>query len=280
MSLDGVVATLFPIKAQDENSGQLTAGIITEIERGLERKQAEKVASDHLIENPNYYNEQKVNDSYILTSQNNDMSKSASQIFVLDDDQDRIDLFKQAFGSQNVVVTSNVKNTLNLLRSYKFAKIFLDRDLSSNIENGEDVAWQMKQEQLCQETPVVIHSENTRGQRVMAKYLGSYHNNVTVTPFRQLKKQLDIPGGIQLTQNNKQTTAGSVADTKCPHCGVIGVQNSECKFCHKHIPGKQIAPDKELWNQPENSQFEPSWEKRKRKNELLNLEKRTASTKE
>jgi hypothetical protein len=135
--------------------------------------------------------------------------KHTASVFVLEDDQSRIDIFKRAFGSNNVITASSVKEAVGLLRSKKFAKVFLDRDLSSNTENGEDVAWQMKQEKLCQETPVVIHSENTRGQKVMAKYLGSYHSNVTVTPFRELKKQLDIPGGVSIPK-----TAQEVADNQ------------------------------------------------------------------
>jgi CheY-like chemotaxis protein len=434
MSLNGVVNALFSKKATDEHPDQLAIGVLVELEHGLDRKQAEKIARDHLEENQNYYTDpMKKNwgsDEAIDRVDELTKSSSSTQIFVLDDDQDRIDLFKKAYGSQNVVVASNVKGSLNLLRSGKFAKVFLDRDLSSTTENGEDVAWQMKQEKLCQETPVVIHSENTRGQKVMAKYLGSYHSNVTVVPFRQLKKQLDIPGGIQLppivawtakrcpkcgnvtnvphgtaedlhmaircnlcghdvskpynkpkwteedsrknrknreeddkpsvasdhnninkvaneVENdsprrwslrvtfddgeimpveingklqevkdyylnnefvlpdettmhkpinvevledmgpahstyhkgntlNKQIIANSIPDTRCPSCGIVGAQNSECKFCHKHIPGKQTTPNKEPWNQPADSKFEQSWEKRLKQNDRLNRENKTA----
>jgi len=117
-----------------------------------------------------------------------------SSVFVLEDDPERINIFKSAFGEANVVVTKSTKEALELLRTRKFAKIFLDRDLSSLHESGEDVAWQMSQERICEMTPVVIHSENTRGQRVMARYLNGYHSDVSVIPFRKLRRSLEVPG--------------------------------------------------------------------------------------
>lgn len=121
-----------------------------------------------------------------------------ASVFVLEDDPERITIFKAAFGDQNVTVTKSVKTALDLLRTQKFARVFLDRDLSSLTENGEDVAWQMEKERLCLTTPVVIHSENTRGQKVMARYIGRYHSDVSVVPFRELKKKLEVPGGVKL----------------------------------------------------------------------------------
>jgi ribosomal protein S25 len=120
--------------------------------------------------------------------------QKAASVFVFEDDPERIGIFRKAFGEGNVVATSNVGEALGLLRTCSFSRIYLDRDVSNPKENGEDLAWQMEQEKLASSTPVVIHSENTRGQRVMARYLGKYHSNVTVTPFRQLRRQLDIPG--------------------------------------------------------------------------------------
>ena len=121
-----------------------------------------------------------------------------ASVFVLEDDPERIRIFNMAYGEKNVVSTKSTKTALEILRNGKFAKVFLDRDLSSTTENGEDLAWQMSKENLCRNTPVVIHSENTRGQKVMSRYLGKYHNNVTVTPFRTLRKQLEIPGGVRI----------------------------------------------------------------------------------
>ena len=134
-------------------------------------------------------------------SGNSDSAEPINQtasVFVLEDDQNRIDIFNSAYGKKNVVTTKSVKEAIEHLRSTKFAKVFLDRDLSSNTETGEDVAWQMEKENLCRTTPVEIHSETARGQKVMARYLSRYHGNVTVMPFRELRKHLEIPGGIRI----------------------------------------------------------------------------------
>jgi CheY-like chemotaxis protein len=123
-----------------------------------------------------------------------DASRKNASVFVFEDDPDRISIFKKAFGGENVVAISKVADALSILRQGKFSRIYLDRDVSNPKENGEDLAWQMGQERLCSSTPVIIHSENTRGQRVMSKYLRKYHSNVSVIPFKTLKKEFDIPG--------------------------------------------------------------------------------------
>jgi CheY-like chemotaxis protein len=117
-----------------------------------------------------------------------------ASVFVFEDDPERISLFKKAFGERNVVTAASVGKALSILREGGFSRIYLDRDVSNPNENGEDLAWQMEREALCKNVPIVIHSENARGQKVMARYIGRYHPNVSVTPFRQLKRQLDIPG--------------------------------------------------------------------------------------
>lgn len=123
-----------------------------------------------------------------------DARTTTASVFVLEDDPDRIVIFRKAFGSSNVFVTKSVSEGLSMLREGGFSRIYLDRDLSHPNETGEDLAWEMEKEKLCPTTPVVIHSENTRGQKVMARYIGRYHSNVTVIPFKQLKHQLIKPG--------------------------------------------------------------------------------------
>ena len=117
-----------------------------------------------------------------------------ASVFIFEDDPERMTIFNKAFGAGNISTTSNVSEALSMLRTGNFSRIYLDRDVSNPNENGEDLAWQMEKEQLCSQVPVVIHSENTRGQRVMARYIGRYNSNVSVIPFKHLKKQLDIPG--------------------------------------------------------------------------------------
>ena len=126
------------------------------------------------------------------------VNKTAS-VFILEDDPERISLFNEAFGVDNIMVTASVQTALDNLRVGSFSKVFLDRDLSHPKENGEEVAWTMGQEKLCRGSHVVIHSENTRGQRVMAKYLRN-HPNVDVIPFRKLRNQLESTAQIRFQQ--------------------------------------------------------------------------------
>ena len=46
-------------------------------------------------------------------------------------------------------------------------------------------------------------------------------------------------------------TAGKKPDKPCPGCGKVGLQNSECKHCHRRIPGKPISSWEGSWAQQE-----------------------------
>lgn len=120
--------------------------------------------------------------------------KQAS-VLVVDDDPEHIRIFKDAFGCDKTIVAQDASAAIGMLRSMKFDKVFLERDLSSQNSTGEDVAWVMQKERLCPQARVIIHSENKRGQKVMARYIGQYHNDVSVVPFRELRKNLEKPRG-------------------------------------------------------------------------------------
>lgn len=121
-------------------------------------------------------------------------SKQAS-VLVVDDDPEHIRIFRTAFGCDKTVVAKDAGAAIGMLRSMKFDKVFLERDLSSPNSTGEDIAWAMQKERLCPQARVIIHSENKRGQKVMARYIGQYHNDVSVVPFRELRKNLEKPRG-------------------------------------------------------------------------------------
>jgi len=183
--------------AKDVDKEQLAIGMAVELEHTDDPHEAEHITRQHLAEDEEYYTSAKKPGwgADEAKERIEDMAKQAQgNVFILEDDPERINIFKSAFGEDHIFLTKSVKEALTALRTQKFAKIFLDRDLSSTTETGEDVAWQMGQEKLCGMTPVVIHSENTRGQRVMARYLGKYHSNVSVIPFKQLRKSLQVPG--------------------------------------------------------------------------------------
>jgi len=109
-------------------------------------------------------------------------------IFVLEDSPERIKWFQKTFGDCNIVFAQRVEEACDEIRTKDYDLIFLDRDLSHPKENGEDVAWVMKEEQLAKNACIVVHTVNPRGQRNIKKYLGQYHNNVHIIDFTKLRK--------------------------------------------------------------------------------------------
>ena len=117
------------------------------------------------------------------------MENKIHNILVLEDAPERIKWFKTTFGDCNLIFTDNIHVACDELRNNVFDLVFLDRDLGHpRGENGEDVAWAMKNEQLAKTACVVVHTVNPRGQRVMKKYLGTYHDNVNMIDFTKLRK--------------------------------------------------------------------------------------------
>ena len=117
------------------------------------------------------------------------MDNVVYEIFVLEDSPERIKWFQMTFGDCNLMFTDDVKTACDELRTKDYDLIFLDRDLGHpRGENGEDVAWVMKTEELAKSACVVVHTVNPRGQRVIKRYLGEYHNNFYVIDFTQLRK--------------------------------------------------------------------------------------------
>lgn len=116
------------------------------------------------------------------------MSDENIKIFILEDSPERIKWFKKTFDDCNLTYTKDVGTACNELRTNDYDLIFLDRDLSHPKENGEDVAWVMKEEQLAKNALIVVHTVNPRGQRNIKKYLDKYHKNVHVISFPQLMK--------------------------------------------------------------------------------------------
>lgn len=110
-----------------------------------------------------------------------------NKIFILEDDPERIGWFKKTFSDCDVFIIAELNEAFNKLKSEKFDMIFLDRDISNPYVNGEDLAWKMKENKIAKSSPIVIHSENARGQRIIARYLRTYNNNVMVIPFHKLK---------------------------------------------------------------------------------------------
>ena len=117
------------------------------------------------------------------------MDKGVYDIFILEDSPERIKWFRQTFGDCNLVFTDDIETACDELRTKDYDMIFLDRDLGHpRGENGEDVAWVMKEEKLAKNACIVVHTVNPRGQRNIKRYLGQYHNNVNMIDFTKLRK--------------------------------------------------------------------------------------------
>jgi len=109
-------------------------------------------------------------------------------VFVLEDAPERIDWFKKTFANDNIDITDSVDSSIKKLSHNTYDLIFLDRDLGKLKETGEDLAWSMLENKMAKETPVIVHSMNSRGQRVIQKYLKKYKKDVYSIRFNDLKK--------------------------------------------------------------------------------------------
>jgi len=120
-------------------------------------------------------------------------------IFVLEDNQDRINWFKQNFGAENITVTDNPIEAMGLLMINEYSAIFLDHDLGDSQNTGEgylrgrygdgiDLVKQMVKFLPQIDTPIFIHSLNDPGAKNMYTLLNNAGYNVDILNFLQLVK--------------------------------------------------------------------------------------------
>lgn len=120
-------------------------------------------------------------------------------IFVLEDNQARIDFFTNIFGNIAYFVTKQVDVAIRELKRTKFDLIFLDHDLDDINEQederlrerektGLDVANILRDTINC-ETPCIIHSVNPVGAGNMVK---AHPFNTCHIPFHILKESLTM----------------------------------------------------------------------------------------
>jgi CheY-like chemotaxis protein len=113
-------------------------------------------------------------------------------IFVLEDNPERIKWFKTTFGDCNLLFTDDVEIACAELRTKYFDLIFIDRDLGYSQKSGEDVVRVMEEEQLAKDSCIVIHTVNPYGQKAMKRCLESYHDNFYCIDFTQLVSRKPI----------------------------------------------------------------------------------------
>jgi len=110
------------------------------------------------------------------------------KIYIVEDAPERIEWFKKTFTDCELSIIDDVGKACEDLSSNRYDLIFLDRDLGHTKETGEDVAWHMYNNKLAEDSLIVVHTMNTRGQRVIMRYLDKYHDNSHLIPFNELMK--------------------------------------------------------------------------------------------
>lgn len=112
------------------------------------------------------------------------------KVFILEDSQSRIRLFKEIFGVYNITLTDKVDRAKELYEAYApFDLILLDHDLADDHYTDQQreegtgtefatwLQWQPKR------TPVIIHSYNPDGAARMETVLREAGWPVTRIPF-------------------------------------------------------------------------------------------------
>lgn len=121
-------------------------------------------------------------------------------VFVLEDNENRIDFFMKTFKDCNLFVTKDVKVAKKALNDTKFDILFLDHDLeeinelkderlSRRVDDGLMVA-EMIRETINELTPCIIHSMNPTGSANMLK---AHPFNTCHIPFHILKESFSTP---------------------------------------------------------------------------------------
>jgi hypothetical protein len=109
-------------------------------------------------------------------------------ILIVEDSSERIEWFKTTFKDCNIFCTDKVYQACYFLKHCKYDIIFLDRDLGEGKRNGEYVTSFLANHKKALESTIIIHSSNIIARQRMQQSLESYHNNVMVIDFIQLKK--------------------------------------------------------------------------------------------
>ena len=107
--------------------------------------------------------------------------------FIFEDDEKRLEWFRSRFGSENLTVTKNIPEAIRLLQTGQFERIFLDFNVGSGSghkDNGIDVAWAIKEQNLQPDIPITIHSDDNYGIRHMSRILRD--RNVETIKFPKL----------------------------------------------------------------------------------------------
>lgn len=112
------------------------------------------------------------------------------KIFVLEDNSERIEWFRNMFKGNELYITKDTKKALRQISKNRYDIIFLDHDLGNDdlALTGREVARQMKKQRMAKNTPVVLHSKNPHNRRKMLRHLLEYKKDIVRTIYSDLRK--------------------------------------------------------------------------------------------
>lgn len=114
------------------------------------------------------------------------MSKSNIKIFVLEDSIERIKWFKNRFKDYSIDFASSYIDAYEQIKKNSYSVIFLDHDLGVGYGTGSDLTNKMKEESLCKECRIIIHSTNPVANKIMQQDLSYCDIPVVCIPFVHL----------------------------------------------------------------------------------------------
>lgn len=116
------------------------------------------------------------------------------KILILEDNQDRIEKFKQLFKNQETYFYTNVIDAYHACMIHEFKVLFLDHDLGGKIwvdsdeENtGYEFVKLLTEKKLQNKSLIYIHSSNPIGANRMLNYLLDYQYDGIWHPFHLWK---------------------------------------------------------------------------------------------
>lgn len=112
------------------------------------------------------------------------------KILILEDDQNRIDIFKINLIGESVDYCIEAKEAIKLINAQKYDLIFLDHDLGGEIyvnSDDENTGYQVAKiipNSINKDTKVIVHSFNPAGAKLMMQAIG---RNAVRIPFCNIK---------------------------------------------------------------------------------------------
>ena len=124
------------------------------------------------------------------------------RVFMLEDDQRRVDYLANKVFGEEVTHTDSVSAAAEILRENEFELIMLDHDLTRDsqmvvddaVESGRDLAKLMSLEKLSVDTPIIVHSLNEEGANLICDILEDTHSKVHRVDYFTLKFKYGLDG--------------------------------------------------------------------------------------